>query len=192
MKNGFRVYDSDTHVNPAAEVLERYVDPGFRARLAELEPHRLPVGQGAVGGVEGLHNYRVGTKYYRRVLGEKAPRETFTGRETRWMGSKMPRPGVQDDQAENRVKDMDDEGTDVHFLIPTSWVGTVGLADPSLEVGLSRAYHRHMADFCGQFPNRLKGLIRAPARNVDAAVEEIREWGDSAWAVAVQPSLGQD
>ena len=29
MKNGFRVYDSDTHVNPAAEVLERYVDPGL-------------------------------------------------------------------------------------------------------------------------------------------------------------------
>jgi predicted TIM-barrel fold metal-dependent hydrolase len=103
----------------------------------------------------------------------------------------LPRPGVQDDQAENRVKDMDDEGTDVHFLIPSSWVGTVGLADPTLEVGLSRAYHRHMADFCGQFPNRLKGLIRAPARDVDAAVKEIREWGNSDWAVAVQPSLGQ-
>ena len=28
MKNGFRVYDSDTHVNPAAEVLERYVEIG--------------------------------------------------------------------------------------------------------------------------------------------------------------------
>src|SRR5271157_682218 len=95
MKNGFRVYDSDTHVNPAAEVLERYVDPGFRPRLAELEAYRLPVGQGAVGGVEGLHNYRVGTKYYRRVLGESAPRDTFTGRETRWMGSKMPRPGCR-------------------------------------------------------------------------------------------------
>src|SRR6516162_6713473 len=94
MKNGFRVYDSDTHVNPAAEVLERYVDPGFRPRLAELEAYRLPVGQGAVAGVEGLHNYRVGTKYYRRVLGESAPRESFTGRERRWMGSKMPRPGV--------------------------------------------------------------------------------------------------
>ena len=37
MKNGFRVYDSDTHVNPAAEVLDKYVDPGFRPRLAELE-----------------------------------------------------------------------------------------------------------------------------------------------------------
>ena len=68
MKNGFRVYDSDTHVNPAAEVLDKYVDPGFRPRLAELEAYRLPVGQGAVAGVGGTHNYRVGTKYNRRVL----------------------------------------------------------------------------------------------------------------------------
>ena len=51
MKDGFRVYDSDTHVNPAAEVIERYVDPGFRPRLAELAAYRFPVGQGAVGGV---------------------------------------------------------------------------------------------------------------------------------------------
>src|SRR5499425_1913191 len=179
MKNGFRVYDSDTHVNPAAEVLERYVDPGFRPRLAELEPYRFAVGQGAVGGVEGLHNYRVGTKYYRRVLGESAPRETFTGRETRWMGSKPPRPGVQDDHAGNRVKDMDDEGTDVHFLIPSSWVSVVGLDDPTIEVGLIRAYHRHMAAFCGEHPTRLKGLIMAPGRAVDEAVRQIHEWGGS-------------
>jgi len=71
MKDGFRVYDSDTHVNPAAEVIERYVDPGFRPRLAELAAYRFPVGQGAVGGVAEFHNYRVGTKYYRRVLGER-------------------------------------------------------------------------------------------------------------------------
>src|SRR6266567_2120256 len=90
MRNGYRVYDSDTHVNPAAEVLERYVDPGFRARLAELAPYRQPI-RGAVEGPSDLHNYRVGVKYYRRVLGEPAPRETFTGRETKWMGSKMPR-----------------------------------------------------------------------------------------------------
>jgi hypothetical protein len=30
MKNGFQVYDSDTHINPAAEVLDKYVDPDFR------------------------------------------------------------------------------------------------------------------------------------------------------------------
>jgi hypothetical protein len=33
MKDGFRVFDTDTHVNPSAEVLDKYVDPDFRARL---------------------------------------------------------------------------------------------------------------------------------------------------------------
>ena len=73
MKNGFRVYDSDTHINPAAEILDKYVDPDFRARLPDLAPYRAPSGD--------LHNYRAGTKFYRRILGEAAPRETFTGRE---------------------------------------------------------------------------------------------------------------
>src|SRR5271168_4078245 len=111
MKNGFHVYDADTHVNPAAEVLERYVDPSFRPRLAELAPYRQASG-------EGRHHYGFGRKFYRRVLGEAAPRGTFTGRESQWRGGKLPRPGVQDDQAENRVKDMDDEGTDVHIPNP--------------------------------------------------------------------------
>src|SRR6516162_2640863 len=108
------------------------------------------------------------------------------------MGSKMPRPGVQDDQAENRVRDMDDEGTDVHFLIPTSWLSLVGLPDPALEIGAIRAYHRHMSDFCGQYPTRLKSMIVASTRVVDEAVREIREWGKSKWAVAVMPLLAKD
>jgi len=191
MKNGFRVYDADTHVNPAAEVLERYVDPSFRPRLAELAPYRVPISREA-DGPGGLHSYRVGTKFYWRILGEKAPRETFTGRESNWRGSKMPRPGVNDDNAANPVEDMDDEGADVHFLIPGSWMSVVGLPDPSFEVGMARAYHRHMADFCGEFPTRLKGLIVASTRNVDEAVHEIREWGNSKWAVAVKPLLPTD
>ena len=174
MRNGFRVFDADTHVNPAAEVLDRYVDPGFRPRLPELAPYRLPIEQ-AVEGNSGLHQYRVGTKFYRRVLGEKAPRDSFTGRNTRWMGSKMPRAGVQDDQPANRVADMDDEGADVHFLIPTSWLSLVGLDDPALELGVIRAYHRHMADFCADHPDRLKSMIIASARDVPAAVHEIRQ-----------------
>ena len=128
MRNGFKVYDSDTHVNPAAEVLERYVDPGFRPRLPELAPYRFPV-RGTPGGTDQLHVYRVGTKSYRRILGEAEPHPSFTGRGTNWQGSKAPRHGVQDDQAANRVQDMDDEGADVHFLIPTSWTSAVGLED---------------------------------------------------------------
>jgi hypothetical protein len=37
MKDGFRIYDADTHVNPAAEVL-RYVDPGFRRPILAQQP----------------------------------------------------------------------------------------------------------------------------------------------------------
>jgi uncharacterized protein len=188
MKNGYRVYDSDTHINPAAEILDKYVDPEFRARLPELVPLRIRVGQ-AVDGPSELHNYRTGMKFYRRILGEATPRENFSGRDSKWMGSRRPRPGIQDDQARNRVLDMDDEGTDVHFLIPTSWLSLCGLDDASIEVAMIRAYHRHMADFCGQFPDRLAGPIVASCRRPEEAVRDIREWGKTKWAVAVMPLL---
>src|SRR5436305_6649879 len=181
MRNGFRVYDADTHVSPSAEILERYVDPSFRPRLAELAPYCHDTG-------DGLHSYSFGRKFYRRVLGEATARETFTGRESRWRGSKMPRPGVQDADAANRVLDMDDEGTDAHFLIPGSFMSFVGLDDPAFEVAMARAYHRHIADFCGQFPDRLKSLIVVSARVPEEAVREIRQCGKSRWAVAAKPS----
>lgn len=190
MRAGFRVYDADTHVNPAAEVLDRYVDPDFRPRLAELAPHRIAMR--SQGGTPGTSQYRVATKYYRRILGQAEPDATFTGRSTNWRGSQHPRPGTQDDNAANRVKDMDDEGTDVHFQIPTSWMSVVGLPDVALEIGLIRAYHRHMDDFCGQFPQRLKTMVVASTRAVDEAVSEIRRWGKSQWAVAVMPVLADD
>src|SRR3989442_15989531 len=164
MRDGLRGWDADTPGTPAAEVLERYVDPSFRPRLPELASHRHATGQ--IGGTPDTHQYRVGTKFYRRVLGEASAHETFTGRGTNWRGTKKPRAGGQDDQAENRIKDMDDEGTDPHLLIPPSWVSVVGLPDVELEAGLIRAYHRHAADFYGQFPNRLKTMVVASPRNV--------------------------
>ena len=128
MRDGLRAFDADTHVNPAAEVLDRYVDPSFRPRLAELAPYRVASGQ-MIGGTPGTHQYRVATKLYRRVLGEAArTRRSPAGARTGW-GRRQPRVGVQDDQAENRVKDMDDEGTDAHFLVPTS--GSASSASPT-------------------------------------------------------------
>src|SRR2546422_1116627 len=189
MRAGLKAWDADTHVNPAAESWGRSVAPCSRPRLAELPAHRHSAGQ--IGGTPGTHQYRVGTKFYRRVLGEASAHETFTGRGTNWRGTKQPRAGVQDDLAENRIKDMDDEGTDAHLLIPTSWVSVVGLPDVELEVGLIRAYHRHAADFCGKYPGRLKTMVVASTRNVDEAVREIRQWGTSKWAGAVWSLLAK-
>ena len=190
MRGGLRAWDSDTHVNPAAEVLDRYVDPGLRPRLVELAPYRVVSTQ--IGGTPGTHQYRVDTKLYRRILGEAGPHATFTGRGTTWMGTKQPRVGVQDDHAQNRVLDMDDEGTDAHLMVPTGWGSVVGLPNVELEIGLIRAWHRHAADFCGQFPERLKTMIVASTRAVDEAVREIKQWGTSKWAVAVMPLQARD
>src|SRR6266513_4177598 len=149
MKKGLRIFDADTHVEPTAEVLDKYVDPSFRTRLAELAQYRQPVRPGAPGGAPGRHVYRYGQISYKRILGEAAPRETHSGRDTQWMGSKQPRAGTQDDQAASRLQDMDDEGTDTHFLIPTSWASFVGHEEPAIEVDMIRAFPCHMSDFCG-------------------------------------------
>lgn len=193
MKNGLHVYDSDTHVNPAAEILEQYVDAGFRDRLPELARYRVHSRKPA-DGTTPKHVYRFNDKVYRRVLGQAEPHPTFTGsaREASWRGSRLPRAGVQDDGAHNRIKDMDDEGAHRHFLIPSTWTGVISLNDPGLSMGLVRAYHRYMADFCAVHPERLKGLIVAPGSTVEEAVEEIRKWGNSKWAVAVMPLLSED
>src|SRR4029077_5659238 len=110
MKDGLRVFDADTHVEPTAEVLDTYVDPGFRPRLAELAQYRQPVRPGAPGGAPGRHVYRYGQISYKRILGEAGPRTTHRGRYTQWRGSKQPRPGPQDPEAASRLQDMDDEG----------------------------------------------------------------------------------
>jgi hypothetical protein len=70
-RTGFAFFDANTHINPAAGVLERYVDPGVRPRLSELAQYRLPLSREADGST-GFHNYRVNTKYYRRIRGEAA------------------------------------------------------------------------------------------------------------------------
>jgi len=190
MKNGFRIYDTDTHIDPGADVLEKYVDPGFRPRLDDLAPYRRAIKSRTVdGGIR--HTYRFGHKAYERTLGEAEPRPgSVDGRV--WRGERRPSPGVVDDRSDNRVLDMDAEGSDVHFLVPSVWTSVVGLPDVSLETGLIRAYHRHMQDFCAPFPDRLKGPIVASTRDVAAAVREIRAWGNSKWAVAVVPLLDND
>jgi len=190
MRQGLRVYDTDTHIDPGADVLERYVDPAFRPRLDELAPYRFA--SKARSEDRGIrHSYRFGRMVYERTLGEAEARPG-SGDAREWRGERRPRPGVVDDRSDQRVLDMDDEGSDVHFLVPSVWTSVVGVPDVSLEVALIRAFHRFMHDFCSPFPDRLKGPIVASTRDVAEAVREIRAWGRSKWAVAVLPLLAND
>ena len=83
MKNGFKVWDSDTHVEPSAEVIDKYLDPGFRNRLPELAQYRVPIRPGTPGSSPDRHVYRFGQISYKRILGEAAPRPRPTPAATR-------------------------------------------------------------------------------------------------------------
>src|SRR5204863_7293888 len=80
-------------------------------------------------------------RLYEGTLGEAETR-AGTGDGRVWRREKRPSFGVVDDRSDNRVLDMDAEGSDVHFLVPSVWTSIVGVPDVSLETGLIRAYHR--------------------------------------------------
>ena len=69
MKDGLRVFDADTHVEPSAEVLDKYVDPGFRSRLPDLAAYRFPARANTPGGAPDRHLYRYGQIAFKRILG---------------------------------------------------------------------------------------------------------------------------
>ncbi len=59
MRDGFKIYDSDTHISPmAAEILEPYFDADMRKRLPEWEAAKFHF---ASAGPEKFSNRRIAT-----------------------------------------------------------------------------------------------------------------------------------
>ena len=128
MKDGYKVIDMDTHVNPSIDVLEKYVDPGFRPRLAELQPY-YSVRQRARpdGTIQTSKTITVAPIPYDRLPGE-VPREEHTravpGARTALEGRVIThhrqavQPGADEENAAGRLADMDLEGRDIDFIFP--------------------------------------------------------------------------
>ena len=49
MRDGFKIFDSDTHLSPHAETLEPYFDAAMRKRLPEWESCKVPFRVGWAG-----------------------------------------------------------------------------------------------------------------------------------------------
>src|ERR1041384_1942515 len=193
MRNGYKIFDSDTHIAPMAETLAPYFDPQSRARLPEWEQFKVPFRIGWAG--EKLeppfrHRYsfakRDGWREQLRILGEAAPREAAGKHFATFMGKRYPTPGGSDDDVEARIRDMDEEGVDVQLMMPSHPPAT---DDIEIELAFLRANHRFTDDFCSKYPQRLKSLIVVTNRAVSQSVEEIRRWGRSRWAVGIQAHL---
>lgn len=180
-KDGYKIFDADTHVGPYMEVLETYLAAPEKARLPGWEQFKTI-------NKRGQQTYTRGQRVYRRRLGDATADQSPAGYMAGFTGVKRtrePSPLVDAEPAE-RIRDMDCEGVDVNLTLPSGWFGTWTAADDvALEMGMYRAYHRWMTDYCADYPRRLGGVILVSARDVPGSVEEIRRWGKSRWAWAL-------
>ena len=199
MLNGQRIFDADTHVHPSVETLERYVDPEFRARLPELAQYTVGARSDQTTTPRedpSRRHYAVSLSPYKRYLGEAGPRvEQKSDGHSRlhfgeYTGAKLPGVGVIDDAIEQRIADMDEEGADVHMMVPDIGIGVALLGDPSLEMGLVRAYHRFVHDVASAYPGRFKALMAVSGTDVEGSVAEVARWGKERWAAGILPFPG--
>ncbi|MDX1484399.1 MAG: amidohydrolase family protein [Alphaproteobacteria bacterium] len=178
-KDGFKIFDSDTHVGPFVDVLDPYLSAEAKEKLAEWEEFKTAHHK------TGHVTYIKGQRRYRRRLGTAAAEDTparymagFTGPKR----SRNPDPEGDTDPA-LRIADMDIEGVDVNLTLPSGWFGTWTTGDDvALEQAMYQAYHRWMDAYCSPYPDRLGGVILCCARDVPGAVAEIEKWGKSKWA----------
>ena len=198
MRNGYRVYDSDTHIRPSADTLEKYLSARVRELVPDLESRKVPISR-ATPGVQSipkgfrLRNRDVGGwgSDVPRTLGEAEPRASAShGVSGRFMGTKYPQPHSDDWDVEGRIADMDEEGVDVQLLVNSGGPG--GHDNHEVNVEFMRAQHRYLDDFCSKHPRRLKSMIGVNARYIGESAEEIRHWGRSPWAVGVYLNLPID
>ena len=200
MRNGYRIVDIDTHVNPSIDTLLKYIEPSFRPRVDELTPY---LRTGRLGGADNTKFISIAPYPYDRFPGE-APTEVkivvggkaavegrVTASSSRYKSP--PSVGVQDENVADRLKDMDLEGRDLDFLIPGTWVAALaGLPDVSVAEGLYRAYHHYIAAYCRADVRRLKSMIFVPGGDVSWAVAEVKRLKNEPWVAAVLPLLPQD
>jgi hypothetical protein len=159
-RNGYLIFDSDTHVGPNMDVLSPYLSA---SEIAALEP---------LSKYKRGNRYMIGERKYDRRLGDAEPKPAdpnaymsglFTGGSKR---SKQPaRDGDSNPAA--RIADMDFEGVDVNLLLPSGWFGvwTMPEVDTAIEQSIYRAYHRWQKDYCGAYPDRLTGVALISGRN---------------------------
>src|SRR5688572_27105999 len=180
MRNGYQVYDSDTHIRPSADTLEKYLSARVRELVPDLESRKIPLGgasrsmatRGAASDVQPPKTFRLRTAPVGgwgadvpRRLGEAEPSATTKGASGRFMGDRYPGQYTDDWDVDGRIRDMDEEGVDVQLIVNAG--GPTGHENGEVNVEFMRAQHRYLDDFCGKYPHRLKSMIGVNARYIE-------------------------
>src|SRR5947209_2120913 len=187
MRQGFRVIDSDTHVNPSLDVLLRYADRPLRDHLDEITPYMQKVkvqpGRGDAEDQAEMTILSIKQLRYQRVAGEKPSAPTDTGGDRGFLSGRTQMV------TRKPIADMDTEGRDIDFIIPGPWAYGAPALAPHLTRGMYGAYHRYMAEYCAADPRRLKSMVLAPATDPTASAHVIEKLANDDWVAAVWPLL---
>ncbi|MFI5268961.1 MAG: hypothetical protein ACHQ7M_16420, partial [Chloroflexota bacterium] len=111
-KDGYLIFDSDTHVGPPMEVLEPYLSRPEIAALAPYAAHRRQR--------SGASVYAIGERHYDRVLGQAESEAEGLLRQKGHaaVGGALrgPEPEKVDFDVAVRLNDLDFEGTDTNLM----------------------------------------------------------------------------
>jgi predicted TIM-barrel fold metal-dependent hydrolase len=203
MRQGFRVIDADTHVNPSFDVLARYADHTLRDRLDDLRPYlrtvKVQAGRGDAEDQAESTILSIKQLRHRRVAGEKPSPSTDSGGDRGFLSGRTQMvtrtpiaARVAEDNATGRLRDMDAEGRDIDFIIPGPWAYGAPALAPHLTRGLYDAYHRYMAEYCAADARRLKSMVLAPATDPAWSARVIERLASEDWVAAVWPLLPEE
>jgi uncharacterized protein len=179
-KDGYLIFDSDTHVGPNMDVLDPYLSEAEIKKLEGLEAYR----RGA--------RYMVGERKYDRRLGDaeakKAdPTAYMSGLFKGAMKDERKRPTPVDGDPALRIADLDYEGVDVNLMLPSGWFGawTTPEVPVDVELAMFRAYHRWQKEYCATYPDRLTGVILCSGRDVKAGMDELKRVANEEWPLGI-------
>ena len=166
-KNGFKVMDSDMHVQEPADLWQRYIDPAYA--------NRAPIGLNRSVRDVGI---QVEGKTLSR--GSEARRGTKTGgfakRSAEFNQEKYGDAIARNFDNVSQLNAMEQEGLDVAVLYPTRGLFVLGIdgLDPGLAAAIAKAYNDWMQEFCQLAPDRMYGAAMLAPHDVESAVAEAR------------------
>ena len=193
-KGGFKVMDSDIHVDEPHDLWDRYLEPRFKdraPRFAAIDGSHTN-GWQFEGKVFPAFFDRPDRRRFGRIRREKAlARHLETGR------YKNPAEDLPGDDPHAMLKAMDREGIDLAIVFRTRGAHLIALdgLEPDLSAAICRAFNNWLSEFCATDRARLKPTAILPLHDPKLAVEEarrsVRELGAVAVVVSNHPVNGR-
>jgi predicted TIM-barrel fold metal-dependent hydrolase len=183
-KGGFKVMDSDIHVDEPHDLWDRYLEPRFKdraPRFAAIDGSHTN-GWQFEGKVFPAFFDRPERRRFGRIRREKAlARHLETGR------YKDPAEDLPGDDPHAMLKAMDREGIDLAIVFRTRGAHLIALdgLEPDLSAAICRAFNNWLSEFCATDRARLKPAAILPLHDPKLAVEEARRSVRELGAVAV-------